>query len=329
MAPIRILLADNNLALCQLLEEYLNQQEDMEVVGKVFDGVQALEAIEGQDPDVILLDVTMPQLDGLAVMERLPQLHLSTLPHVIVLTAFGREDILQRFTELGADYFIVKPVDLELLTRRVREFGRQPRRPLPSPGNWSAQEAAAALASDTATAAAPADTSAPRSLAGLGTTEMPASSVYANAGLGVRSGPTPLWHSERRDSARPRPEVQVTLLLHQMGVPPHFKGFMYLRDAVLLTLSDETLIGGGLTKELYPRLGQQHAATAGAVEAAIRNAITAAWQRGNRAFMQELISGTSLPRSERTPTNSLVIAKLADRIRLGDLWPVAAQKGEP
>jgi two-component system response regulator (stage 0 sporulation protein A) len=92
-----------------------------------------------------------------------------------------------------------------------------------------------------------------------------------------------------------------------MGVPPHFKGYACLRDAVLMVLEDQSLVGGGLTKELYPKLGEKHHASAGAVEAAIRNAIVAAWERATA-------------HGNQFPTNSLVIAKLAERIRLGDVW---------
>jgi two-component system response regulator (stage 0 sporulation protein A) len=105
-----------------------------------------------------------------------------------------------------------------------------------------------------------------------------------------------------------------------MGVPPHFKGYACLRDAVLMVLEDQSLVGGGLTKELYPKLGEKHHASAGAVEAAIRNAIVAAWERGNREFLQEIINPSATAHGNQFPTNSLVIAKLAERIRLGDVW---------
>ena len=73
-------------------------------------------------PDVVILDITMPNLDGMAVLERMGELELDPSPKVIVLTALGREDIIQRFTDLGAHYFIIKPFDLELLAERVRQF---------------------------------------------------------------------------------------------------------------------------------------------------------------------------------------------------------------
>ncbi len=267
---IRVLIADNNIELCETLEEYLGSLPDMEVVGCAYDGEEALAKIERLSPDVVILDITMPHLDGLAVMERLRAAETSPngapagvrgRPAIIVLTAFGREDVIQRFTELGAQYFIVKPFDLELLAQRIRQFG-------------TAQESAA--------------------------------------------------HEEGLPGRPTRPvanaEATITGLLHEMGVPAHFKGYIYLRDAVLIVVQENRMLGGSLTKELYPRLAQKYGTTPGGVEAAIRNAIMAAWEEGNREFVASL-TGIG-QRRDRFPTNSLVIAKLADRVRFGHLGPL-------
>ena len=272
-------MADNNIELVETLESYLNSLPDMEVAGRAYDGEEALAKIERLSPDVVILDITMPHLDGLAVMERLRHMDgVATSdsgrlirPAVIVLTAFGREDVIQRFTELGAQYFIVKPFDLELLAQRIREFG-------------TAQESAA---HDDETA--------------------PTVSRTARAGD---------WLGQGQDA-----EAAITGLLHQVGVPAHFKGYIYLRDAVLMVVRENRMLGGSLTKEIYPRLADKYGTTAGGVEAAIRNAIMAAWEHGNRELLRALTGiGT---RDDRLPTNSLMIAKLADRVRFyGSLPPL-------
>ena len=119
---LKILIADNNVGLCETLETFLDQQESMQVVGIAHDGEEALVLMEQERPDVVLLDITMPHLDGLGVMERLAGLELEPRPKIIVLTAFGREEIIRRFTDLGADYFVVKPFDLNVLADRIRQF---------------------------------------------------------------------------------------------------------------------------------------------------------------------------------------------------------------
>ena len=81
---IKILVADNNVGLCETLETFLNRQEGMEVVGIAHDGEETLVQIEQEQPDIVLLDITMPHLDGLGVMERLAQMRLEHRPKIIV-----------------------------------------------------------------------------------------------------------------------------------------------------------------------------------------------------------------------------------------------------
>ncbi|NLN17916.1 MAG: sporulation transcription factor Spo0A [Firmicutes bacterium] len=117
---ITVLLADDNKQLCDTLRDHIDEQEDMKVVGIATDGEETLEALKRCCPDVLLLDVTMPRLDGLGVLERL---HIEDLgkPCVVVLTALGHDDVAQRLAQLGARYLMVKPFDPGLLIERIRE----------------------------------------------------------------------------------------------------------------------------------------------------------------------------------------------------------------
>ena len=81
-------------------------------------------------------------------------------------------------------------------------------------------------------------------------------------------------------------EVEVTSLLHDMGVPAHVKGYQYLRDAILMTLEDVHLLSG-ITKDLYPKIALKYDTTPSRVERAIRHAIELAWGRGNIDLMTE------------------------------------------
>src|SRR5690606_11245340 len=129
---IKVLIADNNMPLCASLSDFLNGLPDMEVVGCAYDGEEALELIAKTQPDVVILAITMPRLDGMAVLERLPDLKLERRPRIIVLTGLAREDIAKPFTELGADYFLLKPFDLQLLAERIRQFANErPAEPAP------------------------------------------------------------------------------------------------------------------------------------------------------------------------------------------------------
>ncbi len=123
-STIDVLIADDNQELCQLVGQYIRQQNDMNLVGSVHDGRELLQELDSIDPDVILLDIVMPRLDGIGVLERLENGSMHSRPHILVLTAFGQEQITRRTFQLGADYFILKPFDLNLLGRRIREVVR-------------------------------------------------------------------------------------------------------------------------------------------------------------------------------------------------------------
>ena len=123
-SAIDVLIADDNEELCQLVGQFIRQQEDLNLIGTVHDGRELMHELEDEAPDIILLDIVMPRLDGIGVLERMKKRNFSSKPRVLVLTAFGQEQITRRAFELGADYFILKPFDLNLLAKRIREIVR-------------------------------------------------------------------------------------------------------------------------------------------------------------------------------------------------------------
>jgi two-component system response regulator (stage 0 sporulation protein A) len=119
---ISVLVADDNKDFCAIINEFLRKQDDIEVVGVAHDGIEAIDMILELEPDVVVLDIIMPHLDGLGVLERLNEENLEIYPKIIVLSAVGQDKVTQRAIMLGADYYIVKPFDLGLLIRRIREL---------------------------------------------------------------------------------------------------------------------------------------------------------------------------------------------------------------
>ncbi len=93
MKKIKVAVVDDNRELVKLLEEYISSQDDMEVVAKANNGQECLEILPQVKVDVLILDIIMPHVDGLAVLEKMRELHLSPIPNVIMLTAFGQEDV--------------------------------------------------------------------------------------------------------------------------------------------------------------------------------------------------------------------------------------------
>lgn len=119
---ISVLIADDNQDFSHTLASYIEGQEDMEVIGLARDGAEAIDIITNTMPDVLLLDVIMPHLDGLGVLEKLNMIKANKRPISIMLSAVGQDKITQKAVELGAQYYVVKPFDIELLIKRIREL---------------------------------------------------------------------------------------------------------------------------------------------------------------------------------------------------------------
>ena len=119
---ITVLISDDNSDFANTLSSYLQNDGDMQVVGVARDGEEALKFISDTHPEIVLLDVIMPHLDGLGVLERLNSMRLEKRPICIMLSAVGQDKITQKAITLGAQYYVVKPFDIEVLIKRIKEL---------------------------------------------------------------------------------------------------------------------------------------------------------------------------------------------------------------
>lgn len=109
-------------------------------------------------------------------------------------------------------------------------------------------------------------------------------------------------------------EQEITEILHEVGVPAHIKGYLYLREAISMVYNNVEVLGG-ITKILYPEIAQAYCTTASRVERAIRHAIEIAWVRGNVDAISDIFSYT-ISYNKSKPTNSEFIAMISDKLRL-------------
>ena len=121
----RILIADPNEGFRLLLSDIINDEDDMEVVGTAEDGMEALGLTAELKPDMLLLELIFPKLDGFGVMQKLSE--TGAYPKVIVISGFWNEQVLSDCSDLGASYFIPKPFDPNALMTRIRQINGGPR----------------------------------------------------------------------------------------------------------------------------------------------------------------------------------------------------------
>ncbi|OGO78797.1 MAG: sporulation transcription factor Spo0A, partial [Clostridiales bacterium GWB2_37_7] len=197
------------------------------------------------------------------VLERINGMNMPKYPKIIVLSAVGQDKITQKALTLGAEYYVVKPFDMEVFSKRIREC--------------------------------------------VGTkTDEPERKSYIqniNSSSMINSAPT----SHELESA-------ITNIIHEIGVPAHIKGYIYLREAITMVVNNLELLSA-VTKELYPSISRKFNTTPSRVERAIRHAIEVAWSRGRVDVINQLF-GYTIHNVKGKPTNSEFIAMIADKLRI-------------
>lgn len=120
---LSVVVADDNERIVSLLSDLLSTDEDIDIVGTAKNGQEAYDVIRREKPDVVLLDIIMPKLDGLSVMDKINKDDtLDKHPAFVVMSAVGQEAITEDAFNLGANYFIMKPFDHESLMSRMKQL---------------------------------------------------------------------------------------------------------------------------------------------------------------------------------------------------------------
>lgn len=117
---IRVVLADDDVCYNAEICKGLKKESNIEVVGLASDGEEALALIEKLKPDVLILDMLMPKKDGLWVLEEIKRRNLTNI-NCIVVSALDNDNVVRKASYLGAVYYIVKPVQADILARRIRQ----------------------------------------------------------------------------------------------------------------------------------------------------------------------------------------------------------------
>ncbi len=119
MAKYRVLLADDNSRFTDLMKGFLLAQENIAEVDTASDGKEALQLLKEKRYDVLTLDLIMPNVDGLSVLEQLSAVCGAEAPAVVILSELRNEAMVRRCCAMGARYYMVKPIEPETLYKRL------------------------------------------------------------------------------------------------------------------------------------------------------------------------------------------------------------------
>ena len=132
MEHLRVAIADDNQKILDVLDEIISTDKELDLVGKAKNGEEMCQIIKDRKPDVVLLDLIMPKMDGMTVMEKVGQdSSVGKRPYFIVITAVGQEKITEDAFNKGANYYVMKPFNNNMLLERiksVRNLSRNPER---------------------------------------------------------------------------------------------------------------------------------------------------------------------------------------------------------
>ena len=121
MAQLNVAIGDDNERILEILGELISNDKELTLVGKATNGEEMYQIIKNKEPDVVLLDLIMPKMDGLSLMEEVSRnKDLKKYPHFIVITAVGQEKITEDAFKKGASYYIMKPFQNETVLSRIK-----------------------------------------------------------------------------------------------------------------------------------------------------------------------------------------------------------------
>lgn len=132
MENVNVVIVDDNPMILNTLDEVISSEAGLSVIGRADNGKDAIDMIKDTQPDVVLLDLVMPQMDGITVVENIKKkTSMLKNPAFIILSAVGGEQMTEEAFQAGANYFLMRPFDKDILVNKIRRIGKRPVRPVP------------------------------------------------------------------------------------------------------------------------------------------------------------------------------------------------------
>ena len=112
---VKVLIADGNREISEQLSKFLSDQKEIKVIGTVDNGVEAVEKIAEEKPDIVILEMLLPKVDGIGVLKAVQSKKIEKRPVFIVLSSLTQDIMIREAISLGAYCFMLKPFDFSIL----------------------------------------------------------------------------------------------------------------------------------------------------------------------------------------------------------------------
>lgn len=271
---IKIVLCDDDMNFLSIVKGSL-ESVGFDVVGIANNGEEAIQLVKDCKPDVLVLDIVMPKLDGMGVLELIRRNNLGSNLKIVMLSAINASRVVSQAMKLGASYFMTKPFNPNDLINTIEML--------------------------TSTNDVCIENDRGRNLSEI---SKPTEITIDGKDKGEDINETFVGSGDII--------TQITNVLRKLNIPPHIKGYSYLKEAILMAVEDVTVLDM-VTSRLYPAVAENFDTTSSRVERAIRHALNVAWKKENNEYTLRLFNSN---KPIKKPTNAEFIAVIAERIRI-------------
>ena len=123
MDKIKVLMIDDNVELIEAIKEYFKSSKVIEIIEEAYDGLEGYKLIEKSMCDVVILDLIMPNKDGLYVLEQMKKNNINK--KVIVATSYNTSEVIREVSDYGVNYYVLKPFDFTDLEKRILDISNK------------------------------------------------------------------------------------------------------------------------------------------------------------------------------------------------------------
>ena len=123
MDKVKVLMIDDNMQLIEAVKEYFKSSKQIEIIEEAYDGLEGFKKLEKSICDVVVLDLIMPNKDGLYVLEQMKKNNINK--KVIVATSYNTQEVIREVSDYGVNYYILKPFDFTDLEKRILDLANK------------------------------------------------------------------------------------------------------------------------------------------------------------------------------------------------------------